>query len=122
MQLKEDLRTISEEKFKEIYNYLEKKTSKFTAISPELILENNQYLLVLRLCSGLSQESFAKYLGTTKDWCRHTEAGRNKIKHFFKDAKTLLLSYFKCWYSPFFFHCRCVTGSVYPKIKAGFTY
>ncbi|MEK6952548.1 MAG: hypothetical protein AABX29_06035 [Nanoarchaeota archaeon] len=81
MQLKEDLRAISEQEFKEIFNHLKQKTDNFTTISPELILENNQYLLILRLCSGLSQESFAKYLGTTKDWCRHTEAGRNKIKH-----------------------------------------
>ncbi len=96
MQIKEDLRVISEEKFIETFNYLKQKTNNFTVISPELILENNQYLLILRLCLGLSQESFAKLLGTTKDWCRHTEARRREIKNLYaakrynKQLETLL--------------------------------
>ena len=81
MQLKEDFRDISEQKFIEIFNHLKQKTDNFTTISPELIIENNQYLLILRLCLGLSQESFAKSFKKTKEWCRHTEARRREIKN-----------------------------------------
>jgi len=76
-----DLRWINEEEFKEIFSSLKSKTKNFTEILPELILENNQYLLILRLCLGLSQKEFAKQLGATKDWCRHTESRKNRIVH-----------------------------------------
>ncbi len=76
-----DLREMSEEEFREMFASLKSKTKNFTEVRPELILENNQYLLILRMCLGLSQREFAKKLGVTKDWCRHTEAGRNRIIH-----------------------------------------
>jgi len=81
MNMKKDLRDLSEEEFREVYHYLEKKTGGFKKVTPELILENPQYILIFRLCTGLSQRDFAKKLGVTKDWCRHTEARRNKIIH-----------------------------------------
>ncbi|MBS3141019.1 hypothetical protein J4405_02640 [Candidatus Woesearchaeota archaeon] len=76
----EDLRNLNEEEFKQVYEYLRIKTENFKTITPSLILENNQYLLIFRICLGLSQKEFAKKLGKTKDWCRHTEAKRNKIE------------------------------------------
>jgi hypothetical protein len=81
MKFSKDLRDLNEKEFREVYSYLEKKTDGFKRISPELILENPQYILIFRLCTGLSQKEFAKKLGVTKDWCRHTEAKRNKIIH-----------------------------------------
>jgi len=78
----DDLREMNEEQFIELFNYLKTRTHGFKEFSPDLILENNRYLLVLRLCLGLSQKEFGRQLGVTKDWVRHTEAGRNKILHF----------------------------------------
>lgn len=76
-----NLRQLTEEEFKQMFSYLKDKTKNFTEITPELILENNQHLLILRICLGLSQKEFAKQLGTTKDWCKHMEAQRRKIMH-----------------------------------------
>ena len=75
-----DLRELNKEEFKEVYKYLKDVTDNFGTINSSLILKNNQYLLILRTCLGLSQKEFAKYLGNSKDWCRHTEARRNKIE------------------------------------------
>ena len=76
-----DLRDLNEEEFKEVYEYLREKTNNFNEFTSELIIENNQFLLIIRSCLGLSQREFAERLGATKDWCRHTESGKNKIKH-----------------------------------------
>jgi len=76
-----NLRDLNEDEFKQIYEYIKEKTSNFTKFKKELIIENNQFLLIIRICLGLSQKEFAKNLNVTKDWCRHTEAGRNKIIH-----------------------------------------
>ncbi len=76
-----NLRQITEDQFKEVFYYLKSITNNFTEITPDLILENNQYLLIFRICLGLSQKDFGEKLGTTKDWCRHTEAQRRKIIH-----------------------------------------
>ena len=62
----EDLRNLNEEEFKQVYEYLRIKTENFKTITPSLILENNQYLLIFRICLGLSQKEFAKKLGKTK--------------------------------------------------------
>lgn len=75
-----DLRDLNEEEFKEVYRYLEEETKNFTVIHPKIILKNNQYLLIFRIILGLSQKEFANELERTKDWCRHTESGRNKIE------------------------------------------
>ncbi len=77
--MKRDLRNLNEEEFKKVYNYLKKKTANFTIFPPTLLLENNQFLLIIRICLGLSQKEFGKSLNRTKDWCRHTEAKRNVI-------------------------------------------
>jgi DNA-binding transcriptional regulator YiaG len=76
-----DLREMNEKQFVELFNHLKARTRNFKELSPDLILENSRYLLVLRLCLSLSQKEFGRRLGVTKDWVRHTEAGRNKILH-----------------------------------------
>ena len=79
MKFSKDLRDLNEKEFREVYSYLEKKTDGFKEVSPQLILENIQHLLIFRLCTGLSQKDFAKKLGKTKDTCRHNEARRRII-------------------------------------------
>lgn len=79
--MSKDLRNLDEEGFKRVYKYLKRKTNNFRDFNEELIIENNQYLLVFRIILGMSQKEFAEKLGATKDWCRHLEAGRNKIIH-----------------------------------------
>ena len=81
MVVLENLRDLNEDEFKQVYTYIKEKTNNFTEFKKELIVENNQLLLITRICLGLSQKEFAKNLNVTKDWCRHTEAGRNKIIH-----------------------------------------
>lgn len=81
VQEKIDLREIDGEQFVELFEYLRERTNGFKEFPPELIVEDSRYLLLLRLCLGLSQKEFAEKLGVTKDWTRHTEAGRNKIIH-----------------------------------------
>jgi transcriptional regulator with XRE-family HTH domain len=76
-----DLRNLKENQFEDVFYSLKNRTKNFTEIAPEMVLENNQYLLILRICTGLTQKEFAKKLGVCKDWCRHTESGRNKIIH-----------------------------------------
>lgn len=81
MTIQDDFRGLDEKEFIKIFSLLRLKTNNFKRFYPELILENNQYLLIIRICLGLSQTDFGKILGVTKDWCRHTEAGRNRIIH-----------------------------------------
>jgi len=80
MTLPKDLREMSEEQFLLTLNYIKCKTCSFQQFPPELFIENNKYLFVIRCVLGLSQKELADRLGCTKDWVRHTEAGRNKIE------------------------------------------
>ena len=76
-----DLRMINEEKFLEVYGYLKEKTNGFKEIKPEFLMENPQYLLILRLILGLSQKGFTEELGlTNKIWVRHFETGRQNFR------------------------------------------
>jgi len=76
-----DLRTINEREFLEIYEYLREKTKEFTEIKQEFLMENPQYLLILRLILGLSQKGFTEELGfTNKIWVRHFETGRQNFR------------------------------------------
>ena len=79
--VEKDIRFLKEDEFEQVYEYLKDKTNSFTEFSPDLIIENNQFLLIFRIILGMSQKEFAEKLSVTKDWCRHTEAGRNKIVH-----------------------------------------
>lgn len=74
-----DLREMGEEQFIELFEHLRERTCDFKEFSPCLLLEDSRRLLLLRLCLGLSQREFARALGRTKDWVRHTEAGRRRI-------------------------------------------
>jgi len=76
-----DLRWVNEEQFVELFEYLKERTGGFKRISKELLIENNQYLFVLRICLGLTRDEFAHELAVSKEWVRHTEAGRNIILH-----------------------------------------
>jgi len=76
-----DLRWMKEEQFIELFEYLKERTSGFKRIPQELLIENNQYLFVFRMCFGLTRDEFARELAVSKEWVRHTEAGRNVILH-----------------------------------------
>jgi len=77
-----DLRWINEKELKKAYNYVKRKTNKFTEIDKEFITKNPQYLLIFRLVLGMSQKEFTEKLGTTnKQWIRHFEAGRQGFKY-----------------------------------------
>jgi hypothetical protein len=99
MKFSKDLRDLNEEEFREVYGYLEKETNNFKSISPELILENNKYILIFRLCTGLPQKEFSKKIGRGSDTCRHTEAGRRTIlqkriaERYSKPIEKLLKNY-----------------------------
>jgi hypothetical protein len=110
MKFSKDLRDLDEKEFREVYSYLEKETNGFTEVDPELILENQQYLLVFRLCLGVSQKQFDKKINAGKYWCRHTESKRNKIinetvaKRYNKKIENLLKNHeinlektLECW-------------------------
>ena len=45
-----DLRDLNEEEFKEVYEHLKEKTNDFKIFLPSFILENNQFLLIIRSC------------------------------------------------------------------------
>jgi hypothetical protein len=76
-----DLREMGEEQFIELFERFRERTCDFKEFSPRLLLEDSRRLLLLRLCLGLSQREFGRALRRTKDWVRHTEAGRRRIVH-----------------------------------------
>lgn len=76
-----DLRQLDENEFEELFIYLKKRTKNFTRFYPDIVLENNQYLLIVRICLGLSQKEWGNKMENTKDWCRHIESKRHKIIH-----------------------------------------
>ncbi|GEM_PF-2256040 len=105
-----DFRDLDEREFEQMFYDLKRKTSNFQEVSPELIIENNKYLLILRICLGLSQKEFASKLGATKDWCRHLESGKNyivsrkvacryteKLTHFIQDSTINLEKVLNAW-------------------------
>lgn len=73
-----DLRKMDEEQFVEVFNLLRDKTKNFTEFTPKLLIENNQFLLILRCSFGLSRSSFAKKLGVHHQSLRHVESGRKQ--------------------------------------------
>ena len=81
-----DLRNLSEEEFKEVYEHLKNRTEDFTKINKELLKENPQYLYVIRLVAGLSQLDLGKMLNSYspplgKQWVKHFESGRQGFVH-----------------------------------------
>lgn len=74
-----DLRDLNEQEFKEVYEYVKERTNNFKVFSPNIITENNQFLLIIRACLGLSRKEFANKLNVCKDWCKYIESKRRKI-------------------------------------------
>lgn len=58
-----DLREMDEEQFRLVFDIVKERTKNFTKIDPDLLLENPQFLLILRCCLGLSQRELSKKLG-----------------------------------------------------------
>jgi len=79
MTLPKDLREMNEEQFLNIYDFLLKQTVGFTKIDLNLIRNNPQYLMILRLALGISQYKLSNMLGSSQ-WVRHVEAGRQGYK------------------------------------------
>ena len=50
-----DIRFLKEDEFEQVYEYLKDKTNSFTEFSPDLIIENNQFLLIFRIILGNSK-------------------------------------------------------------------
>lgn len=76
----EDLRKMSEEQFVEAFEMLRSRTKDWTEFPPELFRETPQFLFVMRIGLGLSQQRFADELGVQKQWVRHFESGRQGFK------------------------------------------
>jgi len=74
------LREITEDEFSLLFNTLKEKTNNWKNISPELLLENNQFFLIIRCALRLSQRELAEKLQTSKDYIRGLEAGKTLSK------------------------------------------
>ncbi|MFH1209785.1 MAG: hypothetical protein V1663_03275 [archaeon] len=96
MEFSKDLRELNQDEFKRVYDYLKEKTNDFSFVSPQVLLENNQYMLIFRICLGMSQRSLAEFIGVTKDCCRHIESKRlriislNKVKRYSEKINELI--------------------------------
>jgi len=86
IELPKDLREMSEEQFVEVFNLLKEKTKNWTNFNEIMLLENNQFLLLIRCSLGLSQKEFGEKLNTNKQWVKELESGRRRIIHI-KPAK-----------------------------------
>lgn len=76
-----DLREMDEDQFKRMFELVRRETKNWIEFKPELLVENNQFLLIIRCSLELSQRELANKLGTTKDWIRSIERGKNVIQH-----------------------------------------
>jgi DNA-binding XRE family transcriptional regulator len=81
LKLPQDMRKITLNQFEKLLNFVKKKTNNFSQIPISLITADSRFLFVFRCILGMSQKTLAEELGTSKDWVRHTESGRNKIVH-----------------------------------------
>ncbi len=81
LKLPKDIRNISKKQFIQLFNLLKKETKNFKSFYPYILATNSSLIFIIRCCLGMSQKAFAEMLNTSKDWVRHTEAGRNKIIH-----------------------------------------
>lgn len=80
-ELPKDLREMNEEQFADVFNLLRGITKNWSEFPPELLIENNRFLLVIRCALGLSQREFGIKLDASKQWVKEFESGRRKIIH-----------------------------------------
>ncbi len=86
-----DLRNMNNEEFLYVFTYLKEKTFNFSEIKPELLIENNQYLLIFRIILNLDRNQFANILVVTKDYLRSIEAKRRTIEKMFIAEKYTMI-------------------------------